>query len=333
MIPFDPTGRSARTLGATDVAVGPFGLGGAPLGNLFRAVDRDEAERCMEAAWDAGLRFFDTAPLYGHGLSERRMGDVLRGKPRDSFVLCTKAGRLLRPVSRVEQDFGFADPLSFAVDYDYSGDGLRRSLEFSLARLGMNRIDVLLVHDLEPGTHGVAYAGHLRAFLDTGATALEELKSAGVVGAVGLGVNDVAAALDILPRAPLDAVLIAGRVTLLNRTAEAELLPLCARLNVSVIAGGVFNSGILVTGPAPGATYDYRPAPDDVLARAGRLAQIAADAGVPLGAAALQFPLRCERVAVVLIGAAATDMLRANLDFARTPVSDDAWARFEAERA
>jgi D-threo-aldose 1-dehydrogenase len=209
----EATGMKRRRIGRTDLQVTEIGFGGAAIGGLYRAVPREAAMEVLGGAWDAGIRYFDTAPFYGFGLSERRTGDFLRDHPRDSYVLSTKVGRLLRAVPESEvPDHGYVEPLPFAMDYDYSHDGILRSIEFSLARLGLNRIDIAFVHDIGAYTHGAeANARHLSDLLDGGLKALERLKSEGTIGAYGLGVNEVEVCLDVLREAPLDCILLAGR--------------------------------------------------------------------------------------------------------------------------
>jgi D-threo-aldose 1-dehydrogenase len=321
-----------RRIGKTSLEVTEISLGGAAIGGLYRAVPRENAEATIAAAWDAGIRYFDTAPFYGFGLSERRMGDALRDKPRGSYILSTKVGRLLRPVPDDKvPDYSYVEPLPFTVDYDYSYDGIMRSVEFSFARLGLNRIDVLFVHDIGEHTHGVeANRKHFKDLMDGGLKALDQLKSEGAVSAFGLGVNEVQVCLDVMSRASIDCILLAGRYTLLDRAATRELLPLCARTKTSLVIGGVFNSGILATGPVPGANFDYGPADQDVFDRVGRMEEIAKSQGIPLAAAALQFPLRDPSVATVLIGTAKPSSLKRNLDGLKTQVSDEAWPAFDA---
>jgi D-threo-aldose 1-dehydrogenase len=284
----------------------------------------------LQTAWEAGLRYFDTAPFYGFGLSERRTGDFLRYKPRGSYVLSTKVGRLFRPV-REDQvpDHSYVDPLPFALDYDYSYDGIMRSVEFSYARLGLNRIDILFVHDIGTYTHGVQKTKlHFRQLMDGGLRALEELKSSGVISAYGLGVNEVQICLDVLSHAPLDCILLASRYSLLDRSAEAELLPLCRQRQTSLIIGGVFNSGILATGPVHGAHFDYVPATQDILERVGAMETIATEGGYPLAAAALQFPLHEPVVASVLTGTAKATNLTRNLDLFDIKVPQAEFAKY-----
>ncbi len=318
-----------RALGRTDLHMTELGFGCAAMANLFAPVSRDAAMATMQTAWDGGMRYFDTAPFYGHGLSERRTGDFLQGQDRDSFVLSTKVGKLLRPVPRDQvPDHGFVDPLPFAVDFDYSRDAILRSFDFSMARLGLNRIDVLYVHDLERAALGASYDGHFRRFMDSGYKALEELKSAGAIAAWGLGSNEVSAILAVMRRVQIDALLLAGRYTLLDRTAAAELMPLCQEQGVGVVIGGVFNSGILATGPVPGAHFDYGPPNADILARVTGMQAHAAGQGVSLAGAALQFALQHPAVASVLIGSAKPSSLSRNFALMQPPLPPEIWPGF-----
>jgi len=319
-----------RRIGRTALEVTEVSFGGAALGGLYRACPREVAMDTLQAAWDAGLRYFDTAPFYGFGLSERRFGDFLRDKPRSSYVLSTKVGRLFRPVPEDQvPDHSYVDPLPFALDYDYSYDGIMRSVEFSYARLGLNKIDILFVHDIGTYTHGVEKTKlHFRQLMDGGLKALEELKSSGVISAYGLGVNEVQICLDVLHQAPLDCILLASRYSLLDRSAEAELLPLCRKRQTSLIIGGVFNSGILATGPVPGAHFDYAPATRDILDRVEAMEKIAAEGGYPLAAAAFQFPLHEPVVASVLTGTANPANLTRNLELLGIDLPETEFARY-----
>ncbi len=299
-----------RPLSDTGLALTELGFGGGAIGNLHRPVSRDDAMAALAAAWDAGIRYFDTAPFYGHGLSERRIGDFLRG--RDGWTLSTKVGKLLVPVpDDAVPSHGFVDPLPFAIEYDFSGDGIRASMSHSHARLGLNRIDILWVHDLEPGTLGPDYAKHLEIFLDSGIKELQHLKRSGRIAGYGLGVNDVRPCLDVLASADLDAILLAGRYTLLDRSAEPALLPLCRDRNVSLVIGGVFNSGILATGPVEGAMYDYAPASPEVMQRVEELHRKVAP--TPLATAAMNFPFGEPQVASVLIGTSKMSSVKRNV--------------------
>lgn len=320
-----------RRIGRTALDVTEISFGAAALGGLYRACPREQALETLEAAWDSGIRYFDVAPWYGLGLGERHVGDFLRGKPEQDYVLSTKVGRLLRPVpTGTVPDYGYVDPFSFDADYDYSYDGIMRSVDFSYARLGLNRIDILYVHDIGGYTHGAAKnAVYLKQFLESGIRALDDLKSAGTIKAFGLGVNEVPVCLDVMRNADIDCILLAGRYTLLDRSAVAELLPLCRQKGTTLVVGGVFNSGILATGPVPGSHFDYMPANDEVLAKVGAMEEIAKRHDVPLAAPALQFPLRDPAVSSVLIGTARPSSLVRNMENVATRVPDDVYAEFE----
>ncbi|MEW6633206.1 MAG: aldo/keto reductase [Pseudomonadota bacterium] len=320
-----------RRIGTTALDVTEISFGGAAIGGLYRACPREAAMATLETAWNAGLRYFDTAPFYGFGLSERRTGDFLRDKPRSSYVLSSKVGRLFRPVPEDQvPDHSYVNPLPFALDYDYSYDGIMRSVDFSYARLGLNRIDILFVHDIGVYTHGVEKTKlHFRQLMEGGLKALEELKSSGTIAAYGLGVNEVQICLDVLKRAPLDCILLASRYSLLDRSAEAELLPLCRERRTSLIIGGVFNSGILATGPVEGAHFDYLPATRDILDRVGAMQKIAAKGGYPLAAAAFQFPLHEPVVASVLTGTAKPANLTRNLELLDVKIPPGEFAKYD----
>jgi D-threo-aldose 1-dehydrogenase len=297
------TDMPRQPVGSTGLAVTRLMLGTAPLGGLFEPVSDAAAAATLEAAWAAGIRGFDTAPHYGVGLSEQRLGAFLAGRPRAEYVLSTKVGRLLVPAGEpVEGAESFYGTPRLTRRRDYSRDGVRASLEASLERLGTDRIDVALVHDPED---------HMAQALDEAIPALAELKSAGVISAIGVGMNYPDLAERFVAAADLDVVLIAGRYTLLNTTAADSLLPACQRRGVAVWLGGVFNSGIL----AGAGTYDYAAAPDEVSERARQIAAICARHGVPLPAAALQFALRHPAVTAALIGARTPGEVRADAGY------------------
>jgi D-threo-aldose 1-dehydrogenase len=276
------------SLGQTGVTVTRLGLGLAPIGGLYTAVGDEMAQATIEAAWDAGVRFFDTAPLYGHGSSERRAGAVLASKPRSSFTMSTKVGRRLRISSSVERGV-WGEDLHNTVYWDFSGDGAVRSLEESLDRLGLDRVDLVHLHDPDD-YYADAVAGALPA--------LVSMRAEGRIGAVSVGMNQAPMLADFVRTGMVDCVLLAGRYTLIDQRGVDELLPLCADRGVSVIAAGVFNSGVL----AGGSTFDYRPAPADVRARVDAVRAVCDRHGVPLRAAAIQFPLRHPVIACVLVG-------------------------------
>jgi len=320
-----------RKVGRTSVEVTEISFGCTGIGNLYKAVNRNDAAATLQIAWDAGIRYFDTAPRYGHGLSELRLGDFLYGRPRDSYVISTKVGRVLRPVAEdAVPDYGFADPLPFAADYDYSYDGILRSFDQSLTRLGLNRVDIVYVHDIGVLTHGKEdNERHVRALLDGGFRALDELKSRGAIRAIGIGVNEVQVCLELMDHFPLDCILLAGRYSLLDRSAEPALLERCVKDGTSLVMGGVFNSGILATGAIPGATFDYGPASEEVLEHVRNLEAVAAKYQVPLAAAAMQFPLGSPAVASVLIGTGNPGSLRRNLSQLDFEIAPAAWAEFD----
>jgi len=320
-----------RTIGKTGLAVTEFSFGTAALGGLYRACPRDVAMATLEAAWQEGLRYYDTAPWYGFGLAERYVGDFLRDKPKGEHVLSTKVGRVMMPVPDDKvPNYGFVDPLPFDARYDYSYDGIMRCVELSYARLGLNRIDILYVHDIGVYTHGAERnAVYLRQLLDSGLKALAELKSSGTIKAFGLGVNEVPVCLDVMRQADIDCILLAGRYSLLDRSAVEELLPLCEKKGTSLVVGGVFNSGILATGPVEGAHFDYMPATPDIAGKVGAMMTVAQDAGVPLAAPALQFPLRHPAVASVLVGTAKPESLKRNMALARLELPESLYPAFE----
>ncbi|WP_405652379.1 aldo/keto reductase [Streptomyces sp. RK9] len=290
-------GPGERTLGRSGVKVSALSFGGAGIGNLYSPVSDDDAACAIGSAWDAGLRYFDTAPHYGLGLSERRLGAALRGRPRDAYTISTKVGRILEPVTGAVSgddlaDGGFAVPAAHRRRWDFSADGVRRSIESSLERLGIDRVDIVYLHD--PDEHGD------EAFRE-GYPALERLRAEGVVGAIGAGMNQAEMLTRFVRDTDVDAVLCAGRYTLLDHQALAELLPAASARGASVVIGGVFNSGLLAD-PKEGARFDYTEAPGELLDRARSLQSLAARHGTTLRAAALAFPFGHPAVASVLVG-------------------------------
>ena len=296
-----------------------LGLGCAPIGNMFSGVSDDDARATVDAAWDAGIRYFDTAPLYGHGASERRLGRALRARPRDDYVLATKVGRLLRPAGSERSATIFTDVGDLEPEFDLSPDGIMRSLDESLQRLGTDRIDVALVHDPDDHENDA-----LRFAFPT----LLRLRDEGVVAAVGCGMNQAAMLERFVGRVDLDCVLLAGRYSLLDRSGT-DLLEQCAARRVGVILGGVFNTGVLVD-PDAHPTYDYAGAPRAVLERARRLRAVCAARGIALGAAALQFAMRHPSVSTVLVGARSRAEVDVDVGYAATPIADDLFAELDA---
>jgi len=293
-----------------------LGLGTAPLGGLYEALSDDEGHRVVEAAWDAGIRFFDTAPLYGSGLAEQRLGTVLRTKPRNEFVLMTKVGRVLRADAAPDPDQTFKGIPPLNPVFDFSYDGVMRSVEESLTRLGMDRVDVLLIHDPD-NYFDQAMAGAYRA--------LDRLRTERTITAVGAGMNQADMLARFAREADFDVFLLAGRYTLLDQSGARELLPLCLERGIAVVAGGVFNSGILAN-PRPGTHYNYRVAPPELIERARQVAAICERHGVDLKAAAIQFPLRHPAITSVLTGCRSVSELNENLSIFQSPIPDELWA-------
>jgi D-threo-aldose 1-dehydrogenase len=314
-------------LGRTAVEITRLGLGCAPIGNLYRAMADDDARTTVDAAWECGVRYFDTAPHYGLGLSERRLGAALRAHPRDSFAVSTKVGRILEPneaPSGSDLRQGFDVPDTLTRRFDFSADGVRRSLAESLARLDLDRVDVLYVHDPDD-------------FLDTAIgqaiPALVRMRDEGVVGAIGVGMNSVAPLQRFVTEADIDLVMVAGRWTLLDRTAEPLLEDALAR-GVAVVAAAPFNSGLLARpDPPPDATFDYGPVPAELLSAARSLAEAARRSGASLPQAALQFPLRHPAVACVVVGAASADEIRSNAARFAEPIGEAGWDDLERRAA
>jgi len=283
-----------------------LGLGGAPLGNLFTSITDDQAQGLLAAALDDGCRSFDTAPHYGNGLSEHRFGRALREIPRADFLLSTKVGRLLLPFAdapREQNSFVGVPP--FVQVWDYSAAGVRRSVEDSLQRLGLARLDVVFIHDCDVANHGDDYPRVLRQVVEEALPELRRMQHEGLLQHIGLGVNDVQVCLDVLRQTDLDCLLLAGRYTLIDHSALAELLPLCVQRGVSIALGGAFNSGILATGvrSRKDVRFNYAPAPQAWIDRVAAIENLCEQFGVPLRAAALQFPLAHPAIEIVMLGA------------------------------
>ena len=313
-----------RRVGRSNLHVTSLGLGTATMGGSRVKMTIEERVKLVEVAWSAGVRYVDTAPFYGVGAAERATGDALRDRPRDEWVLSTKVGRLLRPRGG---GGGVTDgrlaPLPFEVKYDYSYDGIMRSVEDSYQRLGMAKIDILLVHDIGVYTHGEeANAAHMKVLRESGYRALEELKRTGVVGAIGLGVNEKAVLIDVLGWGEWDAFLLAGRYTLLEQQPLGDLLPRCVMHGTSIIVGGPLNSGIL----AGRDTWNYAAAPPEIVTRVQALRTMCDAHNVPLTAAALQFPLAHPAVAAIIPGPRSAAEFEANLPLLRLPIPAALWA-------
>jgi D-threo-aldose 1-dehydrogenase len=311
-----------RRIGRTSLEVTALGLGCATLGGSRIKVAREEAEAIVRAAWATGVRYIDTAPYYGFGRAERCVGDAMRWVPRDQWVLSTKVGRLLRPRSTFEpaQDHR---PMPFDVVYDYSYDGIMRSFEDSLQRLGLAKVDILFVHDIGTYQHGgEAHPGLMRTLRDSGYRALTELRRAGTVRAIGIGVNEREVLLEAMEWGEWDAFLLAGRYTLLEQAPLDDLLPKCERAGTSIIVGGPLNSGIL----AGRDTWNYKTAPPEIVARVDAIRSICDRHQVPLAAAALQFPLAHAVVAAVIPGPRSVEEFHANFALLQHPIPARLWA-------
>jgi D-threo-aldose 1-dehydrogenase len=324
-----------RRLGKSELSCTSIGLGCAPLGELFVRVDDVTAEATLEAAWANGIRYFDTAPEYGFGLSEHRLGRFLRNKPRNEVLLSTKVGRLLqapRDLSKYKKTF-WTGGLDFDFRFDYGYDAIMRSVEDSYQRLGLSRVDVLLIHDLDVFTHGsqAQVDAYLTQLLTGGWRALAQLKADGMVGAIGAGLNDAGMMLTLLQATDPDFFLLAMRYTLMEQDTLDREMQECSDRGVGVVVGGVFNSGITASGAIPGAYYNYAPATEPVLKRVREMEAVCARHNVPLPAAALQFPLGHKAVAAVIPGAVNPAQVADNLGNMRHPIAPDFWAELKAE--
>ena len=292
----------ATTMGAAKIEISRLSFGGAPVGNLYASVDEDTAIAAIAQAHQQGIRHFDTAPYYGYGLSEQRLGTALATLDRDSYTLSTKVGRLIENhTGRVDRADGFAVDHRGAR-FDYSRDGVLRSIEASLARLGTDHVELLLLHDVGALTHGARHREILQQALDEALPAMAELRSQGVCHAIGLGVNEEAVCLDVMRHFPLDAIMLAGRYTLFEQQDSRAVMAEARARGVTILAAGPYNSGLLGGTDGPGQFYNYRPAEQETLLRARRFYEICADVGVDVGAVALQFPLAHPAVASVVCG-------------------------------
>lgn len=322
-------------LGNGGVSFTELGFGSAPLGNLYRAISDEDADAILQAAWDGGVRTYDTAPLYGLGLSETRLNRFLRDKPRDQYTLSTKVGRLLRPCAPERRDgFGkwFEVPARNEV-YDYSYDGVLRSLEVSLERLGVDHVDILFAHDIDVPNQGSR--ANVNAKVDQlmagGYHALERMRNEGVIKAFGAGVNEWEVCQQLAERGDYDIFLLAGRYTLLEQTALDSFLPLCERRGIGILIGGPYNSGILATGPTQGAYYNYETAPQPILDRVAEIQAVCAAHDTPLVTAAYHFPLNHPCVVSVIPGGQSPAEMAQNLEVAAAQVPPALWSDLKAK--
>lgn len=326
-----------RRVGKTKLEVTTLGLGGAPMGGFRAGISDAEAVALTDAAYEAGVRYFDTSPFYGYGRSELRMGAGLREKPRDSFVLSTKIGRILHPMKPGEKppaDFREGGLPGFAPVFDYTYDGVMRSLEHSHLRLGLAKIDIALVHDVDFWTikDRAILDQRFKTVMEGAYKALDELRRAGVIGAIGVGINESDTSLRFIQAGDFDCMLLAGRYTLLEQGALDQFLPECVRRNVSVILGGPYNSGILTGGVKAGATHDYVPAAQPLIDKAQKIEAICGRHGVELGAAAMQFPLFHPALCAVIPGALSSAEVKQNVGRLSARIPADLWSELKREK-
>ena len=327
--------RSFKAPSGETISFTELGFGSAPIGNLYRSVDPEEAQKTLEAAWKAGIRYFDTAPLYGLGLSETRLNRFLYGRKRKDYVLSTKVGRLLDvcPPSERTAIGKFFDTPSRRERYDYSYDGFMRSIEFSLERLGVDSIDIIFIHDVDVFTHKSESArdAHVRTILKSGYKALEKLRSEKVIKAFGAGVNEWQVCETLAKAGDFDIFLLAGRYTLLEQEALNSFLPLCEERGIGIVLGGPYNSGILATGPKPGAWYNYDPAPKHILDRVAKIEAICRRHKVKLAQAALRFPLHHAQVVSVIPGGASAKEVARSATALQAKLPKALWKDLKAE--
>lgn len=326
-----------RRVGKTKLEVTTLGLGGAPMGGFRATIPETEAVALTDAGYEAGIRYFDTSPYYGYGRSELRMGAALRERPSDSFVLSTKIGRILhamKPGEKPPADFRDNGLPGFAPVFDYTYDGVMRSLEHSHLRLGLAKIDIALVHDVDFWTtkDREVLNQRFKTVMDSGFKALDELRKAGVIGAIGVGINESDTSLRFIQAGDFDCMLLAGRYTLLEQGGLKEFLPECVKRNVSVILGGPYNSGILTGGVKPGATHDYATAPANLIDKAQKIEAICQRHGVELGAAAMQFPLFHPALCAVIPGALSVGEVKQNVERMGVKIPSDLWSELKHEK-
>jgi D-threo-aldose 1-dehydrogenase len=320
-----------RKFGRTGLEVTAFGFGTAPIGNFLREIDEETSAAMIDRAWEAGVRFFDTSPLYGHGLAELRLGQGLRWKRREDFVLASKVGRVLRPAPREAIRFApWVNAAPFTLHFDYSYDGTMRSIEDSLQRMGTDWMDVCFIHDIDRFSRGADQPKVFAEAMDGCWRALSSLRDQGVLKAIGVGVNEWEVCHAALEARDFDCFLLAGRYTLLEQEALEAFLPLCEARGAAVVVGGGFNSGILATGAVEGAKYNYRPAPPEVMDKVRRIEAVCRDHDVPLPAAALQFVVAHPAIPCFMAGTRTVEQLDQNLAWFDHPISASFWADLKA---
>ncbi len=325
--------NTKHKLGRINLDITEMSFGAAPIGNIFRTISEEESRKMVDFAWQSGIRSYDTAPMYGHGLSEARVGESLRWKNRDEYILISKVGRTLHPKKRSEIDFTpWVDGLPFEMRFDYSYDGVMRAFEDSNQRLGLEHIDVALIHDIDVFTHGKEQQKiYFKQAMDGAYRALENLRQHGHVSAIGVGINEADIMHDAFLHADFDGCLLAGRYTLLEQGGLHDLLPLCQQRKAFVLVGGGFNSGILATGAVSGAKYNYAPAPDDVMQRVASIEKVCESYNIPLPAAALQFVVAHPVVPSFVAGVRTTTQLQQNIDWMNIDIPTAFWTALKDE--
>ncbi len=321
-----------RKFGRVDLEVTSFGFGTAPVGNIFREIDDATSDAMFQRAWDAGVRYYDTAPMYGHGLSEIRTGQSLRWKKRDDYILSSKVGRILKPAKRETINFSpWVNGAAFNMQFDYSYDGTMRSVEDSMQRMGLERMDICFIHDIDVFTRGKDQPDVFKAAMDGSWKALSRLRDEGVVKAIGVGVNEWEVCHAALQARDFDCFLLAGRYTLLEQDALNDFLPLCEARGAAVVVGGGFNSGILATGAVEGAKYNYSPAPAAIMEKVKKIEAVCAAHKVPLPAAALQFVVAHPAIPSFIAGTRTVAQLDQNLAWFSHPIPAAFWADLKAK--
>jgi D-threo-aldose 1-dehydrogenase len=324
--------NTKNKFGRVDLEVTAFGFGTAPIGNIFREIDEETSDAMIQHSWDKGVRYFDTAPMYGHGLSELRTGQSLRWKNRDDYVLSSKVGRVLKPAKRSDINFEpWTNAAPFTMHFDYTYDGVMRSFEDSLQRMALERMDICFIHDIDVFTRGDEQPEVFRQAMDGAWKALESLRDQGVVKAIGVGVNEWEVCHTALEQRDFDCFLLAGRYTLLEQDALDKFLPLCEQRGAAVVVGGGFNSGILATGAKDGAKYNYAPAPAEIMEKVRKIEAVCADYDVPLPAAALQFVVAHPAVPTFMAGTRTVEQLDQNLNWFSHDIPAAFWADLKAK--
>lgn len=325
--------QEKNKFGRSDLEVSAFGFGTAPVGNIFEEIDEKTSDEMFQVAWDSGVRFYDTAPMYGHGLSEYRTGYSLRWKNRSDFVLSSKVGRLLHPARKEDINYApWTNAGRFEVEFNYSYDATMRSVDDSLQRMGLESIDILYIHDIDKFTRGDEQPEVFETAMNGAWRALSKLRDERVVKAIGVGVNEWEVCQDALEQRDFDCFLLAGRYTLLEQEALDTFLPLCEQRNASVVVGGGFNSGILATGAKDGAKYNYSPAPETIKRRVQAIESVCKEFQVPLPAAALQFVVAHPAVPTFMAGTRTVKQLKQNIAWFSHPIPNEFWTALKSKR-